>query len=86
MLVCRQDAAAARCGEFVVRANRAREAVARLHAALRASPLGGKDYDDFPLQEDALAVIISLSLSTRSLRYYLYILKLVYIKINTFLK
>lgn len=45
-------------GEYVTRANRAREAVAALAAALRAPPLGGRDYDDFPLQEDALAVHI----------------------------
>ncbi|KAF9414731.1 hypothetical protein HW555_007427, partial [Spodoptera exigua] len=41
--------------EHVTRANRAREAVAALGAMLRAPPLGGRDYDEFPLQEDALA-------------------------------
>ncbi|XP_075984484.1 dystrophin isoform X3 [Anticarsia gemmatalis] len=49
--------AEARCGEYVTRANLARESVAALAAALRAHPLGGRDYDDFPLQEDALARI-----------------------------
>ncbi|CAH1636255.1 unnamed protein product [Spodoptera littoralis] len=40
--------------EHVTRANRAREAVAALGAMLRAPPLGSRDYDEFPLQEDAL--------------------------------
>ncbi|XP_050354937.1 dystrophin, isoforms A/C/F/G/H isoform X1 [Nymphalis io] len=47
----------ARNGEFVTRANRAREAVAAALGALRAAPLGARDYDDFPLQQDALARI-----------------------------
>lgn len=49
--------APAACGEFVTRANRARESVAALRAQLRAPPLGGRDYDDFPLQEDALGAV-----------------------------
>ncbi|KAG6458770.1 hypothetical protein O3G_MSEX011047, partial [Manduca sexta] len=45
---------AAAC-EWVARANRARAAVAAAGAPLRAAPLAGRDFDDFPLQEDALA-------------------------------
>nr|XP_049693576.1 dystrophin, isoforms A/C/F/G/H isoform X3 [Helicoverpa armigera] len=51
----RAERAAGGAAEPVRRANLAREAVAALAAQLRAPPLGGRDYDDFPLQEDALA-------------------------------
>ncbi|CAK1546843.1 unnamed protein product [Leptosia nina] len=45
--------------DAVTRINRARELVASVSAALRSHPLGGRDFDDFPLQEDALARIKS---------------------------
>ncbi|CAH0731277.1 unnamed protein product, partial [Brenthis ino] len=45
--------------EFVTRANRAREAVATIHSLLRSPPLNARDYDEFPMQEDALAKIKS---------------------------
>ncbi|XP_026331601.1 dystrophin, isoforms A/C/F/G/H [Hyposmocoma kahamanoa] len=48
------DGAEAACGEYVTRVNRLRSAAAALRAALRQPPLGGKDFDEFPLQEDAL--------------------------------
>ncbi|CAB3224722.1 unnamed protein product [Arctia plantaginis] len=51
------DEAESACGEYVRRANLARESVAALGAQLRAPPLGGRDYDDFPLQEDALGAL-----------------------------
>ncbi|XP_045487025.1 dystrophin, isoforms A/C/F/G/H isoform X2 [Pieris rapae] len=46
--------------EAVTRLNRARGLVATARAALRASPLGGRDFDEFPLQEDALERVKSL--------------------------
>ena len=51
-----QEAPETQCGAYVTRANLARSAVAAQASALRAHPLGGRNYDDFPLQEDALAV------------------------------
>nr|XP_032522222.1 dystrophin, isoforms A/C/F/G/H-like isoform X3 [Danaus plexippus plexippus] len=45
--------------EVVTRCNLEREAVSRALGSLRGSPLGGGDYDDFPLQEDALNEIKS---------------------------
>ncbi|CAG9568434.1 unnamed protein product [Danaus chrysippus] len=45
--------------ELVTRCNLEREAVSRTLGALRGAPLGGGDYDDFPLQEDALNEIKS---------------------------
>ncbi|VVC94724.1 unnamed protein product [Leptidea sinapis] len=45
--------------EAVTRINRAREAVASVMTALRSHPLNGRDYDDFPMQEDALSRIKS---------------------------
>ncbi|XP_045779369.1 dystrophin, isoforms A/C/F/G/H-like isoform X8 [Maniola jurtina] len=53
------DTSDARNGEFVTRTNRAREAITTIMTALRSPPLSGKDYDEFPLQEDALARIKS---------------------------
>lgn len=47
--------AEARCGELVTRVNLVREGVAGARSALRSPPLHGGDYDEFPLQEDALA-------------------------------
>ncbi|XP_047511118.1 dystrophin-like isoform X6 [Pieris napi] len=47
-------------GEAVTRLNRARALVATARAALRAPPLGGRDFDEFPLQEDALERVKSL--------------------------
>lgn len=40
----------------MTRVNRLRSAAAALRATLRQPPLGGKDFDEFPLQEDALQV------------------------------
>lgn len=52
---------AAEAGELARRAARAQAAAAALAGAgpggLRAPPLASLDYDHFPLQEDALAVI-----------------------------
>ncbi|XP_052744311.1 dystrophin isoform X5 [Bicyclus anynana] len=53
------DTSDTRSGEFVTRTNRAREAITTIMSALRSPPLAGKDYDEFPLQEDALARIKS---------------------------
>ncbi|CAH2227184.1 jg14588 [Pararge aegeria aegeria] len=53
------DTSDTRNGEFVTRANRAREAITTIMSALRSPPLSGKDYDEFPLQEDALVRIKS---------------------------
>ncbi|XP_063832771.1 uncharacterized protein LOC135081918 [Ostrinia nubilalis] len=49
------DGVEIRAAELVTRVNRVRECVAGARALLRAPPLGARDYDDFPLQEDALA-------------------------------
>lgn len=43
-------------GAWLARAGSARGGVARALAGVRAAPLAGRDYDDFPLQEDALQV------------------------------
>lgn len=56
--VCMIQAELEARGSWVVRANAARGAVARAAGVLRAHPLSGRDYDDFPLQEDALQVCI----------------------------
>ncbi|XP_063538770.1 uncharacterized protein LOC134748000 [Cydia strobilella] len=53
------DASEALCGEYVTRANRCRERVAAVARSLQAPPLGTRDYDEFPLQEDALAKVKS---------------------------
>ncbi|XP_063627044.1 dystrophin, isoforms A/C/F/G/H-like [Cydia splendana] len=53
------DASEALCGEYVTRANRCRERVAAVARLLQAPPLGTRDYDEFPLQEDALAKVKS---------------------------
>lgn len=58
-----QETNESRAGEYVTRANLAREAVAGIASTLRAHPLGGRDYDDFPLQEDALAVCTTTNLA-----------------------
>ncbi|KAL0868146.1 hypothetical protein ABMA27_007698, partial [Loxostege sticticalis] len=53
------DGVEIRAAEFVTRVNRVRECIAAAGALLRAPPLGTRDYDDFPLQEDALARVKS---------------------------
>lgn len=53
---CVSQGADSRGGEFVTRVNACRASVAAAASALRQHPLGGRDYDDFPMQEDALAV------------------------------
>lgn len=57
LTVCRfEDGTEEACAEYVARANRLRSAAAALRTVLRRPPLGGKDFDEFPLQEDALQV------------------------------
>ncbi|GBP04627.1 hypothetical protein EVAR_3963_1 [Eumeta japonica] len=54
------DAIELKGSEYVTKVNRIRESVSVISRMLNSAPLNGKDYDEFPLQEDALSKVKSL--------------------------
>lgn len=42
--------------DFVIQVNKIRESTSSVSRQLNAHPLGGRDYEAFPLQEEALKV------------------------------
>lgn len=44
--------------DFVIQVNKIRESTSSVSRQLNAHPLGGRDYEAFPLQEEALKVSV----------------------------